>query len=52
MRKWLTEFKAICSRTGELKTYVVIGELIAEIPCKPGTYEPDFDNMTDLENSN
>lgn len=26
------------------------GELVAEIPCKPGTYEPDWDNMIDYEN--
>lgn len=28
----------------------VIGELVAEIPCKKGSYEPDWDNMTDYEN--
>ena len=28
----------------------VVGELIAEIPCKEGTYEPDFNNMIDYEN--
>ena len=28
----------------------VIGELVAEIPCKEGTYEPDFENMVDYEN--
>lgn len=28
----------------------VLGELIAEIPCKKGSYEPDFDNMIDYEN--
>lgn len=27
----------------------VVGELIAEIPCKEGTYEPDFKNMVDYE---
>ena len=27
----------------------VIGELVAEIPCKNGTHEPDFKNMTDYE---
>lgn len=27
----------------------VIGELIAEIPCDPGTYKPDFSNMVDYE---
>lgn len=27
----------------------VIGELIAEIPCKEGTYKPDWDNITDYE---
>ncbi len=75
MKKWVTEFKAICARTGELKTYCgetveaitsemaqqwcyenrghlkVIGELVAEIPCKEGTYEPDFKNMVDYENT-
>lgn len=28
----------------------VIGELVAEIPCKEGTYEPDFNKMIDYEN--
>lgn len=28
----------------------VIGELVTEIPCKEGTYEPDFENMVDYEN--
>lgn len=28
----------------------ITDELIAEIPCKEGTYEPDWDNMTDYEN--
>jgi hypothetical protein len=27
-----------------------IGELVAEIPCKEGTYEPDFTKMVDYEN--
>ena len=27
----------------------VVGELVAEIPCKEGTYEPDFKNMIDYE---
>lgn len=30
----------------------VVGELIAEIPCKEGTYEPDFKNMVNYENLN
>lgn len=30
----------------------VIGELIAEIPCKPGTHEPDFNKKIDYENLN
>lgn len=29
----------------------VIGELVAEIPCKEGTYEADFDKMIDYENT-
>lgn len=27
----------------------VIGELVAEIPCKEGTFEPDWGNMIDYE---
>lgn len=27
----------------------VLGELICEIACKPGTHEPDFNNMIDYE---
>jgi hypothetical protein len=27
----------------------VVGELIAEIPCKEGTYEPNWDEMVDYE---
>jgi hypothetical protein len=30
----------------------VIGELVAEIPCKPGTFDPDFINMIDYEKQN
>lgn len=30
--------------------YLVLGdELIAEIPCKPGTLEPDWNKMIDYE---
>jgi hypothetical protein len=28
----------------------VIGLLIAEIPCKPGTFEPDWENEINYEN--
>lgn len=28
----------------------VLGELIADIPCKEGTNEPDMDKMVDYEN--
>jgi len=75
MRVWLTEIKAICPNTGELKTWggdnveaptfemaqiwcnenkgylKVIGELIAEIPCKENSFEPDFSKMIDYENT-
>lgn len=27
----------------------VIGKLVAEIPCKEGTYEPDFDKKVDYD---
>jgi hypothetical protein len=27
----------------------VLGPLLSEIPCKPGTYEADFDKMIDYE---
>lgn len=40
-QKWCDENKGYLN---------VVGELVAEIPCKPGTYEPDWDNMTDYEN--
>jgi len=34
----------------ENKGYLkVIGELIAEIPCKKGTYEADFSKMVDYD---
>jgi hypothetical protein len=39
-QKWCDENK------GYLK---VIGELVAEIPCKEGTYEADFSKMIDYE---
>lgn len=28
----------------------VLGELVAEIPCKDGTYEPNWNKMIDYEN--
>ena len=28
----------------------IIGQLIAEIPCKKDTYYPDFNNMIDYDN--
>jgi hypothetical protein len=28
----------------------VVGELVSETPCKPGTQEPDFDKTIDYEN--
>lgn len=34
----------------ELGYCMVLGELIAEIPCKGKTYEPDFEKMVDYEN--
>lgn len=30
----------------------IIGELVAEIPCKPGGFKPDFGNQTDYDNLN
>lgn len=30
----------------------ILGELIEEIPCKPGTYEADFENKINYENLN
>ena len=73
MKTWLTEFKAKCAKTGEMKTWCgqnvvaptrnlaqewcyenagylkVIGELVSEIPCKEGTYKPDWANEIDYE---
>lgn len=28
---------------------VILGELIAEMPCMPGTQDPDFSKMVDYE---
>lgn len=33
----------------ELGYCQVIGELVAEIPCKKGTHEPDWENQIDYE---
>ena len=77
MNLYVTEIKALCPHTGEMKTYCgqevqgisledaqnycdtnglgyckVIGLLVAEIPCKDGTHEPDWDNEVDFENKN
>lgn len=41
-QQWCNENK------GYLK---VIGEFIAEIPCKEGTYEADFSKMVDYDNT-
>lgn len=43
--------EAYCQSNG-LGYCKVIGELIAEIPCKPGTYEPDWDKQVDFDNLN
>lgn len=37
-----------CERNG-LGYCKVDGQLISEIPCKPGTYEPDWDNKIDYD---
>lgn len=37
-----------CEKNG-LGYCKVEGLLVAEIPCKQGTYEPDWDNMIDYE---
>lgn len=38
-----------CENNG-LSYCKVDGLLVAEIPCKEGTYEPDWDKMVDYEN--
>jgi hypothetical protein len=50
--KALTEqhAKEYCQNNG-LGYCRVIGELVMEIPCKKGTYEPDFNNAVDYEQS-
>lgn len=40
--------QAYCENNG-LGYCKVIGELVAKIPCKPGTHEPDWANMIDYE---
>lgn len=37
-----------CQQNG-LGYCAVIGELVAEMPCKEGTNEPDMDKMVDYE---
>ncbi|MDO7847592.1 hypothetical protein Q5H92_14575 [Hymenobacter sp. M29] len=37
-----------CQKNG-LGYCKVLDELVAEIPCKPNSYTPDFDNMVDYE---
>jgi len=44
----LKDAEFFCDNNG-LGYCKVIGELIAEIPCKKGTYDPDFENMIDYE---
>lgn len=43
--------RAYCQNNG-LGYCEVIGELVSEIPCKPGTYEPDWDKQVDYDNLN
>ncbi len=43
-----TEAKIYCEENG-LGYCHVIGELVSEIPCFPGTHNPDFDNKIDYE---
>lgn len=37
-----------CQRNG-LGYCAIVGRLVEEIPCKPGTYEPDWDRKIDHE---
>lgn len=43
-----SDAQSYCENNG-LGYCKVIGELVADIPCKKGTYEPDFKNMVDYE---
>lgn len=43
--------QAYCENNG-LGYCLVDGELVAEIPCKPGTLEADWDNAIDYSNDN
>ncbi len=43
-----SDAEAYCERNG-LGYCKVIGELVCEIPCKEGTYEPDFKNRVDYD---
>ncbi len=40
--------QAFCENNG-LGYCKVIGELVAEVPCKSGTYEPDWKNQKDYD---
>lgn len=43
--------QAYCEAAG-LGYCKVVGQLVAEIPCKTGTVEPDFSKMVDYSNCN
>jgi hypothetical protein len=45
----LSDAQYYCDTNG-LGYCKVIGKLVAEIPCKDGTYEPDWDNEINYEN--
>jgi len=45
----MLDAQVYCERHG-LGYLTVIGELVAEIPCKEGTEDPDWDNMLNFDN--
>ncbi len=46
-----SDAQSFCENNG-LGYCKVIGELVAEIPCKHGTYAADFSKMIDFETQN
>ena len=46
-----SDAQAYCENNG-LGYCKVIGELVAEIPCKPGTHEPDMSKIVHYDSIN
>lgn len=58
LKKWCgPNVEAICFADAEAKIadrgyLTILGPLIQEVPCKEGTFDPDWDNAVDYDNLN